>query len=76
MSEDEKFHVHVGGNAQIDSTWLIAPKGLFAIPGGGMNGDENASATFLAISGWPLRSITTIVSTASFAVPMSTTSKP
>src|SRR5262249_16599642 len=38
-SSDDKFHLHVGGNAQIDSTWLIAPKGLFAIPGGGMNGD-------------------------------------
>src|SRR5262245_10259133 len=46
-SEDEQFHVHVGGNAQIDSTWLIGPKGAFAIPGGGMNGVENASATLV-----------------------------
>lgn len=46
-SEDDAFHIHVGGNAQVDSTWLIGPKGLFAIPGGGMNGVENASATFL-----------------------------
>jgi phosphate-selective porin OprO/OprP len=46
-SEDEKFHLHVGGNAQIDSTWLIGPTSVFAIPGGGMNGIENASATFL-----------------------------
>jgi phosphate-selective porin OprO/OprP len=46
-SPDEQFHIHVGGNAQIDSTWLIAPKGLFAIPGGGMNGVENAAATFI-----------------------------
>src|SRR5262249_25086277 len=46
-SEDDQFHVHVGGNAQIDSTWLIGPKGAFAIPGGGMNGVENASATLV-----------------------------
>src|SRR6266567_3988795 len=46
-SEDDRFHLHVGGNAQVDSTWLIGPKGAFAIPGGGMNGVENASATFV-----------------------------
>src|SRR5215471_8185367 len=46
-SEDEQFHLHIGGNAQVDSTWLIAPHGAFAIPGGGMNGVENASATFI-----------------------------
>jgi phosphate-selective porin OprO/OprP len=44
---DDVFRLHVGGNAQVDSTWLIGPKGLFAIPGGGMNGVENAAATFL-----------------------------
>src|SRR5262249_28523410 len=46
-SADDQFHVHVGGNAQIDSTWLIGPNGAFAIPGGGMNGVDNASATFV-----------------------------
>jgi phosphate-selective porin OprO/OprP len=46
-SEDDRFHIHVGGNVQVDSTWLIAPLGAFAIPGGGMNGVENASATFI-----------------------------
>src|SRR5262249_21273295 len=46
-SDDQQFHVHVGANAMIDSTWLIAPKGAFAIPGGGANGVENASATFV-----------------------------
>jgi len=46
-SEDDRFHLHVGGNAQVDSIWLIGPKGAFAIPGGGMNGVENASATFV-----------------------------
>jgi len=46
-SADDRFHIHVGGNAQIDSTWLIAPQGAFAIPGGGMNGVDNSSATFI-----------------------------
>src|SRR5262245_33439387 len=46
-SDDNHFNLHVGGNAQIDSTWLIGPKGNFAIPGGGMNGVENAAATFI-----------------------------
>ncbi len=44
---DDKFHIHVGGNAQIDSTWLIGPHAVFAIPGGGTNGVENSAATFL-----------------------------
>jgi phosphate-selective porin OprO and OprP len=44
---DNRFRVHVGGNAQVDSTWLIGPHGVFAIPGGGMNGVENAAATFI-----------------------------
>jgi phosphate-selective porin OprO/OprP len=39
--------VHVGGNAQVDSTWLIGPHGVFAIPGGGSNGTENDAATFV-----------------------------
>jgi phosphate-selective porin OprO/OprP len=46
-SVDEDFKVHVGGNAQVDSVWLIGPKGVFAIPGGGQNGVENASAVIL-----------------------------
>src|SRR5262245_28528702 len=46
-SADDRFHVHVGGNAMVDSTWLIAPKGAFALPGDGTNGLENASATFI-----------------------------
>jgi hypothetical protein len=43
-SVDENFKVHVGGNAQVDTVWLIGPKSVFAIPGGGANGVENASA--------------------------------
>jgi phosphate-selective porin OprO/OprP len=46
-SADEAFHVHVGGNAQIDSTWLIGPKDAFALPNGSISGIANASATFL-----------------------------
>src|SRR5262249_11565270 len=46
-SPDDQFHIHVGGNSQIDTTWLIGPHGVFAIPGGGMNGVENAAATML-----------------------------
>jgi phosphate-selective porin OprO/OprP len=46
-SPDDQFHIHVGGNAQIDSTWLIGPHSVFALPGGGANGIGNASATFL-----------------------------
>ena len=46
-SANKQFHLHVGGIGQIDSVWLIGPKGVFAVPGGGMNGVENASATEL-----------------------------
>jgi len=47
-STDDAFHLHVGGNAQIDSTWLIAPNGAFALPNkGGISGIGGASATFL-----------------------------
>jgi phosphate-selective porin OprO/OprP len=46
-SNDGLFHLHVGGNAQIDSTWLIAPKSLFFLPNGSANGVENDSATLL-----------------------------
>jgi hypothetical protein len=46
-SDDDQFHVHVGGNAQVDSTWLIGPKSAFFIPGGATNGVENDSATLL-----------------------------
>src|SRR4051794_21769172 len=46
-AEDKSFRLHIGGNAQVDSTWLIGPHSVFAIPGGGMNGVENSSATLL-----------------------------
>jgi phosphate-selective porin OprO/OprP len=46
-SADDQFHVHVGGNAQIDSTWLIGPNSVFLTNSGAANGVGNASATFL-----------------------------
>src|SRR5262245_62166568 len=46
-SADGQFRLHVGGNAQVDSTWLIGPQSVFALPGGGSNGVGNAAATFL-----------------------------
>lgn len=46
-SEDKQFSLHVGGNAQIDTTWLIGPNSVFLLPGGGQNGVDNSSATFL-----------------------------
>jgi phosphate-selective porin OprO/OprP len=48
QSLDNAFHVHVGGNAQIDSTWLIAPHSAFDLPNnGGTSGVGGAQATFL-----------------------------
>jgi phosphate-selective porin OprO and OprP len=44
---NKQFRIHVGGNAQVDSTWLIGPHGVFALPNGGQNGAENSSAIFL-----------------------------
>jgi phosphate-selective porin OprO/OprP len=46
-SADGAFNLHIGGNAQIDSTWLIAPNSAFALPNGNTSGVGNASATFL-----------------------------
>lgn len=45
---DDYFHLHVGGNGQIDSTWFIAPRGAFALPNnGGISGVGNSSATLI-----------------------------
>ena len=46
-SANKQFRLHVGGSAQIDSTWLIGPKSAFALPNGGANGIDNAAGTFL-----------------------------
>jgi phosphate-selective porin OprO and OprP len=46
-SADGWFHIHVGGNAQVDSTWLIGPNAAFTTPSGSISGIGNASATFL-----------------------------
>jgi phosphate-selective porin OprO/OprP len=46
-SEDNRFQLHVGGLAQIDSVWLIGTQSLFAAPGGSTSGIGNAAATFI-----------------------------
>lgn len=46
-SKDDQFHLHIGGSAQIDSTWLIGPQSVFLLPNGSDNGINNAAATFL-----------------------------
>jgi phosphate-selective porin OprO/OprP len=46
-SQNDEFHLHVGGSAQIDSTWLIGPQSVFLLPSGDANGINNASATML-----------------------------
>jgi phosphate-selective porin OprO/OprP len=47
QSADDRFQVHVGGIAQVDTVWLIGPQSVFALPGGGSNGVGNAQATQL-----------------------------
>lgn len=47
-SPDHGFKLHVGGSAQIDSTWLIGPDSAFALPNdGGTSGIGGAAGTFL-----------------------------
>lgn len=46
-SDNDQFHLHLGGTIQVDSTWLIGPSSVFALPNGGANGIGNASGTFL-----------------------------
>jgi phosphate-selective porin OprO/OprP len=46
-SDDGQFKLHVGGNAQIDSTWFMGPQNLFDTPSGATSGIGNANATFL-----------------------------
>jgi phosphate-selective porin OprO/OprP len=47
IAPDDSWHIHVGGNVQIDSTWLIGPNSAFLTPSGSTSGVGNASATFL-----------------------------
>ena len=44
---NDQFRIHLGGSAQIDSTWLIGPHSVFALPDGSANGIGNSAATFL-----------------------------
>jgi phosphate-selective porin OprO/OprP len=46
-SKDDAFHIHVGGSAQIDSTWMLAPNSAFALANGTTSGVGNSSAVFL-----------------------------
>ena len=46
-TEDKQFRFHAGGVGQIDSVWLIGPKGNFVAPGGATSGVGNAEATQL-----------------------------
>jgi phosphate-selective porin OprO/OprP len=46
-SSNDQFHLHLGGTIQVDSTWLIGPSSVFALPSGATNGVSNSSATFL-----------------------------
>jgi phosphate-selective porin OprO/OprP len=46
-SANDQFHVHVGGNVQIDSNWLIAPNSAFLTPSGSVSGVGGAAATIV-----------------------------
>jgi phosphate-selective porin OprO/OprP len=46
-TEDERFHIHVGGAGQIDSVWFIGPQGVFDASGGSTSGVGNAAATLI-----------------------------
>ena len=46
-SANDQFHLHIGGTIQVDSTWLIGPSSVFALPSGAPNGIGNSAATFL-----------------------------
>jgi phosphate-selective porin OprO/OprP len=44
-SADKQFQLHIGGQIQLDTVWLIGPQSVFALPGGASNGTGNAQAT-------------------------------
>jgi hypothetical protein len=46
-TRDDAFHIHVGGNVQVDSTWLIGPNSAFFTPSGSTSGVGGASATLV-----------------------------
>jgi len=46
-TRDKNWSIHVGGNLQWDSAWLIGPDSVFAVPGGGLNGTTNNPVTFI-----------------------------
>src|SRR5262249_46000399 len=46
-STNDQFHVHVGGNVQIDASWLIAPTSASLPPTGRLRGIGGPAATFV-----------------------------
>jgi phosphate-selective porin OprO/OprP len=46
-SSDKQFRLHIGGNAQVDTVWLIGPNSIFALPNGATSGIGNAAGTEL-----------------------------
>ncbi|MBL8822405.1 MAG: hypothetical protein JNJ77_07450 [Planctomycetia bacterium] len=47
MSDDNQFNLHVGGNLQWDSVWLIAPQGVIAQPSGNATSTLNDGVSLL-----------------------------
>ncbi|MFO0815780.1 MAG: porin [Gemmatales bacterium] len=47
MTEDKQFDVHVGGNLQWDSVWLIGPQGVLGAPSSNSTSTINSSASLL-----------------------------
>src|SRR5262249_24390525 len=43
-SANDNFHIHVGGNVQLDSNWLIAPNTAFDLPNNGATGGAGGAA--------------------------------
>jgi phosphate-selective porin OprO/OprP len=47
VSTDNDYRIHVGGNLQWDSVWLIGPKGVLAEPSSNGTSTQNFPATLL-----------------------------
>lgn len=47
ISDDNQFNIHVGGNLQWDSVWLIGPQGVLAEPSSNATSTTNNGVSFL-----------------------------
>lgn len=47
ISDDEQFNLHVGGNLQWDSCWLVGPLGVLGAPASNAGSTTNSSASIL-----------------------------